>query len=152
LIATAQSKGKGRAQRHKGNDVLTGLMTIALFDVAGDLLQTVMGLPIPGPVIGMALLLVGLVVRGRLPAELERTSTTLLSYLPMLFVPAGVGVMAHFDLIRADWLAIAVAILLSSLLTIVVTATTMRGIERMQETYRASRRRRSVAPVMEPAE
>ena len=132
--------------------MLTGLVTIAGFEVAGDLLQKMMGFPIPGPVLGMALLLSALIIRGRLDAELERSSAALLSYLPMLFVPAGVGVMAHFDLIRAQWPSIALALVLSSLLTIIVTAGTMRGIEWLQQAFRRVRERRRPEKIMEPAE
>jgi holin-like protein len=119
--------------------MLKYLTAITLFDVAGDFIQSTARLPIPGPVIGMALLLLALIGKGSLPDGLDRAATGILSYLPMLFVPAGVGIMVHFDLIRAEWPAITVAIGLSSVLTIVVTATTMRSVERLQQ---ATRKRR----------
>jgi holin-like protein len=119
--------------------MLKYLTAITLFYVAGDFIQSIARLPIPGPVIGMALLLLALIGKGTLPDGLDRAATGILSYLPMLFVPAGVGIMVHFDLIRAEWPAITVAIGLSSVLTIVVTATTMRSVERLQE---ATRKRR----------
>lgn len=118
--------------------MLGSLTVIVLFEVAGDFLQKTTGLPIPGPVIGMALLLGALLIYGRLPEPLDRAAGGLLSYLPMLFVPAGVGVMAHFDLLRAEWPAIIVAIAISSVLAIVVTASTMEGIERLQAAIRAA--------------
>ena len=119
--------------------MLKYLTAITLFDVAGDFIQSTARLPIPGPVIGMALLLLALIGKGALPDGLDRAATGILSYLPMLFVPAGVGIMVHFDLIRAEWPAITVAIGISSVLTIVVTATTMRSVERLQQ---ATRKRR----------
>jgi holin-like protein len=119
--------------------MLKYLTAITLFDVAGDCIQSTAGFPIPGPVIGMALLLFALIGKGTLPDGLDRAATGILSYLPMLFVPAGVGIMAHFDLIRAEWPAIAVAIGLSSVLTIAVTATTMRSVEKLQQAIRKRR-------------
>lgn len=116
--------------------MLANLTAIVLFEVAGDVLQKLTGVPIPGPVIGMALLLAALILRGRLPDGLERAASGILSYLPMLFVPAGVGVMAHFELIRAEWRSIAIALVVSSLLAIVVTAAAMRGVERVQRAGR----------------
>ena len=116
--------------------MLASLTVIVLFELAGDLLQSLLRLPIPGPVIGMALLLAGLAARRQLPATLDRAASGLLSYLPMLFVPAGVGVMAHFDLIRTQWPAIAAALIVSSLLTIIVTAATMLAVERLQQAWR----------------
>ena len=116
--------------------MLPNLMTIVLFQLAGDFLQKLVGLPIPGPVLGMALLLLSLILRGRLPDELDRAASGLLSYLPMLFVPAGVGMMAHLDLVRTAWAGIAAGIVASSALAIVVTAGTMRGVERLQQGIR----------------
>jgi len=116
--------------------MLAGLTVIVLFEVAGDLLQSWLQLPIPGPVIGMALLLAALIGRGRLPDGLDRAASGLLLYLPMMFVPAGVGVMAHFELIRAEWRSIAIALVASSILAIVVTAAVMRGVERVQRAAR----------------
>jgi holin-like protein len=129
--------------------MLTNLMAIALFEVAGDFLQKMAGLPIPGPVIGMALLLLALIVRGRLPDGLDRAAGSILSYLPMLFVPAGVGVMAHFELIRAEWPAIAAGVVISSVLAVTVTALTMRGVERLQEVIRRAHRPRVSSDIME---
>lgn len=117
--------------------MLTGLAVIVGFEVAGDMCQQLMGLPIPGPVIGMALLLLALILRGGLPNGLERAATGLLSYLSMLFVPAGVGVMAHFKLIRAEWPALLGGLVGSSVLAVVATALTMRAIERRRSSARA---------------
>jgi holin-like protein len=129
--------------------MLKYLTAITLFDVAGDFIQSTARLPIPGPVIGMALLLLALIGKGTLPDGLDRAATGILSYLPMLFVPAGVGIMVHFDLIRAQWPAITVAIGLSSVLTIVVTATTMRIVERLQQATRKRRLRCAVDEITE---
>jgi holin-like protein len=116
--------------------MLESLTVFVLFEVAGDLFQTLLQLPIPGPVIGMALLLVALIAKGRLPDELDRTASGILSYLPMMFVPAGVGIMARFDLIRAEWLAICAALVVSFVLAIVITAAMMSAIERGQRAIR----------------
>ena len=116
--------------------MLGSLTLIVVFEIAGDLCHQVTGLLIPGPVLGMALLLLFLIARGGLPEQLDRAASELLSYLLLLFVPAGVGVMAHFDLVRAQWPAIVVAILVSSALAIVVTAGTMRLVERLQMALR----------------
>lgn len=104
--------------------------------LAGELLVTASGLPLPGPVVGMVLLFLFLVVRGRLvspgvPAQLAAVGDGLLSHLSLLFVPAGVGVMAHFALLEADWIALSTAIIGSSVLTIIVTAYTLLAIRKM---------------------
>ena len=100
------------------------------------------GLPLPGPVIGMVLLFAFLVLRSRfntlqselddggIPVELAKVSDGLLSSLSLLFVPAGVGVMAHFSLLRNDWLPLSTAVVVSTLLTVVVTALVMSCIQK----------------------
>ncbi len=98
--------------------------------LAGELIVAATGLPVPGPVCGMALLFAGLVIKGGLPAELARVADALLGNLSLLFVPAGVGVMLHASLIAKEWLPISVALVLSTGLTIAVTAALMAWLSR----------------------
>ena len=98
--------------------------------LAGELIVAATGLPVPGPVCGMALLFAGLVIKGGLPADLARVGDALLGNLSLLFVPAGVGVMLHARLMARDWLPIAAALLLSTGLTIAVTAWLMLRLSR----------------------
>lgn len=90
--------------------------------LAGELLAAATGLPIPGPVCGMALLFVGLAINKGVPKDLGDLTDGLLTNLSLLFVPAGVGVMLHFQLLATDWLPLSLAILISTSLTVVVTA------------------------------
>ncbi len=98
--------------------------------LVGEVLVIATGLPLPGPVIGMALLFVGLVVRGGIPPGLDRMGDNLLSHLSLLFVPAGVGVMLHAELIGSELLPIAGSVIVSTMLTIVVTAWIMQLLSR----------------------
>ena len=82
-------------------------------------------IPVPGPVVGMVLLFVFLLIRGRVPRQLGQVADTLLSNLSLLFVPAGVGVMLHFELLGSDAVPLSVALVLSTLATIAVTAWVM---------------------------
>jgi holin-like protein len=117
--------------------MLIGFTVIILFQLAGELIRTLTALPIPGPVIGMTLLLAALLFTGRLPDELDRAACGILTYLPLLFVPAGVGVMAHADLIKAEWLAITAAVVVSSILAMIVTVLTTSAVEWIQQALRA---------------
>jgi holin-like protein len=63
-----------------------------------------------------------------MPDDLRDTSSSLLRHLSLLFVPAGVGVMAHLDRLADEWLPIAVSLLFSTLMTIAVTAIVMRAL------------------------
>ena len=68
------------------------LALLLAFQLAGEALRVALHLPVPGPVIGMALLLVYLIIRPEGPStELRNTAGGLLQNLSLLFVPAGTG-------------------------------------------------------------
>jgi len=109
--------------------MLQALTLIFSCQLLGESLVRLLGLPLPGPVAGMLILFLGLVVRGGIPDEVGRSAGTLLGHLPLLFVPAGVGVMVHWGLLREYWLALAVALLAGTLITLAATALTMCGTQ-----------------------
>ena len=112
---------------------MLGYLTLILVcQLVGETFVVWTGLPVPGPVVGMVLLFTGLVVRGGLPDDLAKVSDTLLTHLFLLFVPAGVGVMLHAGLLGEEWLAISGALVVSTLLTIAVTATAMVAFNRFR--------------------
>jgi len=112
--------------------MLNSLTLIFFCQLMGELTVTAFGLSLPGPVLGMMLLFAVLLWRGGVPRELAQVGDALLSNLSLLFVPAGVGIMAHFGLLRHDWFPLSVAILCSTLATIAVTSGTMVAINRLQ--------------------
>ncbi len=78
------------------------------------------GLPVPGAVAGLIVLLAGLALGGRIPDALGKVADLLLRHLNLFFVPAGVGLMAHLALLARDGGAIAAAILVSTIAGLVV--------------------------------
>lgn len=105
--------------------MLNALTLILVCQLAGELAAAWGKLPVPGPVIGMVLLFCFLMVRGGIADNISRTADGLLNHLSLLFVPAGVGVMLHFRLLGDDWLAVAAALIISTLATIAVTGWVM---------------------------
>ncbi len=104
---------------------LTGLI---LCQFAGEVIARVAGLPMPGPVLGLVLLLAILVARGGPGEAMRSTAGGLLRHLSLLFVPAGVGVITQLDALGGDWLAIAAAITVSTALGLGVTALVMQRL------------------------
>jgi holin-like protein len=102
---------------------MTGAITALLVcQLAGEVLARSLALPIPGPVIGMVLLLLALLARGRpAPPSLAEVSDGLLNNLGLLFVPAGVGVVLHLPLLARDWAPLSLAILAGTLFGIAAT-------------------------------
>jgi holin-like protein len=109
--------------------VLQVLALLLICQLIGEVASRAANLPVPGPVLGMVLLLLVLLAMRRVPAALERTARRLLDNLSLLFVPAGVGVIAHLDILRRQWLPIAAAIVGSTVLAMLVTALSMLAVE-----------------------
>ncbi|MBI5786418.1 MAG: CidA/LrgA family protein [Rhodocyclales bacterium] len=101
--------------------MLGALTLLLLFQLAGEVVVQFFALPIPGPVIGMALLFAALVARDGVPDNLRSAANNLLQHLSLLFVPAGVGVMVHFARLGDEWPAIVAALLVSTFATLGVT-------------------------------
>jgi holin-like protein len=100
----------------------------------GEVAVRLVNLPIPGPVVGLVLLFAGLWIRGgEPPAGLQQVTRGLLENLSLLFVPAGVGVMLHLSLVRAEWLPILGALIGSAIATIAVTALLMTAVARLTD-------------------
>jgi holin-like protein len=102
--------------------MIAGLATLLCCQLAGEVTARLFGLPVPGPVLGMALLFAILLARGgEAPPGLATTADGLLGVLGLLFVPAGVGVVLHLPQLARDWAPIALAVLGGTLLTVGVT-------------------------------
>lgn len=111
--------------------ILRSFLTLLLAQFTGEALHRLLHLPLPGPVIGMALLAAALLWKGGEPdAGLVETSDTLLRWLGLLFVPAGVGVFTYAGLLRAGLVPVAAALVLSTLLTFAVTGWVMQALWR----------------------
>ncbi len=101
------------------------LTVILACQLLGELLTAWLHLPVPGPVIGMVILFVGLSIRGFIPEGLGNAGNSLLANMSLFYVPAGVGIMANVALIKANAVALIVSIIVSSLVCLVVTGFVM---------------------------
>jgi len=107
-------------------ETLTVLLAMQLL---GEVLVRMWELPVPGPVVGMAVLFFALLIRGRpLPEAMGQTVDGLLRHLSMLFIPAGVGVIMYLGVIADQWLAISMSLVFSTLLTVAVTGWLMNKL------------------------
>jgi putative effector of murein hydrolase LrgA (UPF0299 family) len=120
--------------------MLASLSLILLCQLIGEVIVRGLGLPLPGPVLGLMLLLFLLLARDRFaiiakgPLQdegVENASKGLLSHLSLLFVPAGVGVVQKLDLLAAHGIAIVLILAVSVIVTLLVTVVTFRWISRL---------------------
>lgn len=107
----------------------TSFITLLLFQVLGEAAAFALSVPIPGPVIGMILLLIWLIAKQDQDSALIRSSTRFLRHLSLLFIPAAVGIMTQFDRLAAEWPAILAAVFGSTLASIILTAYLVRGLD-----------------------
>jgi holin-like protein len=108
-------------------NALRGLALLLLLQAIGESLTHALSLPFPGPVIGLILLLPAL----RSPAVRESVSAVaefLLAHLSLLFVPVGVGVITHLELVSAHGAALLLVIVVSTWIGIAVTALVLRSL------------------------
>jgi holin-like protein len=103
--------------------MILGFLALLACQLLGQFLVDAVALPVPGPVVGMVLLLIVLLVRR--PGNdntVVRAADALLRHLQLLFIPAGVGLIAYLRLIGAQWWPIVAGIVVSWLLALLVTA------------------------------
>jgi putative effector of murein hydrolase LrgA (UPF0299 family) len=116
--------------------MIGALAVLLAFQLVGEVAVQLSGVPAPGPVVGMVLLFIALRWRESLPDALRTTAETLLSHLSLLFIPAGVGIIQHGARLADEWLALLAAMVLSTLITVAVTALVMQWVIRLQRGVR----------------
>jgi holin-like protein len=109
--------------------LLPAFAILLLFQCLGEGAVFLLGLPVPGPVAGMVLLFVALLRWPSLQARIETAANALLGHLSLLFVPAGVGIVAAAGSGSGHWLAIAASLVVSTLLTMAVTALVLKKMK-----------------------
>ncbi len=116
--------------------MLKSIFIIFLFQLIGETIQKYFDLTVPGPVIGLILLLLTLIVlKGtksiyikNTKEEISSTSNYITSYLSLLFVPIGVGVVMHLSYLEKNYIPVLAVIFISTTLTIGFTALLMEKI------------------------
>ncbi len=111
--------------------MLAGIAALLVCQLVGEALVRLVSLPIPGPVVGMALLFVLMLGRAPLPGALGDTADGLLRNLSLLFVPAGVGVVQHLGRLGTDGLRLVAVVVLGTVITLAVTALVFEGLARI---------------------
>ena len=111
--------------------MIISLTVILLCQLLGEVVARGFDWPLPGPVLGMVFLLFFLSLRDRIGMRmpefgktLDSTGKGLLAHLSLLFIPAGVGVVQHLDVLAEHGLGLAVALMASTLVTLIVTVVT----------------------------
>ena len=127
--------------------MIASLSLILLCQLAGEVIVRGLGLPMPGPVVGLLFLLLLLLARDRFVAlargplqqdGVENASRGLLAHLSLLFVPAGVGVVQKLDLVAEHGIAVAEVLAISVVVTLLVTVATFLVASRLMSRGRSA--------------
>ena len=113
--------------------LLRGLTWLVLFQLLGTALNHLFVPVLPGPIIGLLLLLGFLMVRGQVSEPLSQAAGGLLRYLPLLLVPPAVGVMVYAKDIAADFWAIVGALVLSLVIAMGFVGVLMQQMVKRKE-------------------
>ena len=115
--------------------MLRSLFIIFFYQLLGEAIQKIFEINIPGPVIGLILLLLSfisfskkLTQSKKIIKEISVTSNQIINYLSLLFVPIGVGVVMHIDYLGDNLFKIFSIIIIGTLVTLVFTAFVMEKI------------------------
>jgi len=108
--------------------LLRGLTWLVLFQLLGTALNVLFVPMLPGPIIGMLLLFGFLLVRGEVGQPISEAAAGLLRYLPLLLIPPAVGIIVYAEQIAADFWALAGALGLSLLISVVFAGWLMQKL------------------------
>ena len=108
--------------------MLEGFAALIVLQLAGEVIAGLTRVPVPGPVIGLGLLAAYALWRGGIPERIEQAGEALLKHLSLLFVPAGVGLIAFGDRLLAEGMRLIVVLVVSTALTMIVTALVFRAL------------------------
>lgn len=111
--------------------LIPALITILTFQLGGEVVSRALHLPLPGPVLGMVALVVVFALSPRLLDLVRPVAQGLLANLSLLFVPAGVGVVAHLPVLAEAGPALAVALVVSTVLAIGAGAVVFAAVARL---------------------
>lgn len=106
-----------------------GFVVLVGFSLVGQWLAPFLPIALPAPLIGMLLLLMALVINGKTPAGLDLAAKPLLGHMSLLFVPAILGIWHYQELIRSNWLALSLAVVVTTIVALAITAWLMEKIQ-----------------------
>lgn len=103
-------------------DIYKEFMYILIFSVLGEMIAKTISLPFPGSVIGMLLLFLSLELKIIELKKIEKVGNFLLANLAILFIPAGVGIMTKFNLIKNIWLSFLLLNVITTIISLILIA------------------------------
>jgi holin-like protein len=117
--------------------MLLQIAQLMLFQFAGEAIVKSVGVAFPGPLCGMLLLLLFLLLTGGPSNELRAAGTKLIDHLGLLFVPAGSAIIAYGGLFAREGLAVLAALFVSTTVAIHIAGVVAEQASRLVQKERA---------------
>lgn len=111
--------------------MIHAILALLLCQLAGEAVTSAFALPLPGPVLGMALLTAGLLIRPDLAETVRPAASGLLQHLSLLFVPAGVGVVGQIAVLGSEAASLLLAVVASTVIGMAAAAWTFVLVARI---------------------
>ena len=99
----------------------------------GVLIADVTRLPIPGNVIGMVILFLLLYLKVIKVEQISTISNFFLEHLAFFFIPAGVGLISSFSVIKNIWLQLLIVCFVTTAITMICTGLVVQKIANKKE-------------------
>ena len=113
--------------------MLKGIITLLVFQFLGECISKLFKLLVPGPVIGMILLVIFLIIKKSSFESLDHAVSLHLRYLPLLFIPAAMGIITQVSILSKEFLAISVSLILGTIIALAFSAKLMDYLTIRQE-------------------
>ncbi|MFT7003239.1 MAG: holin-like protein [Sulfurimonas sp.] len=105
--------------------ILNGIIILLIFQLIGESLTILFSLIIPGPIIGMVLLLLFLLIRKKSYESLDTAVLWLIRYLPLLIIPAAAGIITQFDVISKEFWPIVLSLSIGTFVSLALSMKVM---------------------------
>ena len=106
---------------------------ILLISFLGEILHMLIPLPVPASVYGLVLML-GALITGILKlGQVRETAAFLIEIMPVMFIPAGVGLMESWSSLQPVWLPVILITIVTTILVMAVTGKVTQAMIRKEK-------------------
>lgn len=112
--------------------MIIGFLLLVALQIIGQTIISWLDVPVPGALLGLALMLLGLIIWGKISKGLTKVSNILLSHLMLMFIPSIVAIMTQAPTIAKSWMPYILSCVLATGITAVVTAFTFQYMLKRQ--------------------
>lgn len=109
-------------------EIIIGFGIIMAFLAMGECLSILIGHFVPGSVIGMLLLFVALIMKWVKPSRIKKVAHFLTGNMTIFFIPAVMGIMDQWGVIKMNWIGWVGVIVLSTICVMAATGYTVQGV------------------------